>query len=75
MEKLALAIEIAELADAAADGTPIDVQREARRLLDGHPEAGSSERQVAETLTLEIASAGAAGGPPRVAPAREPRRR
>lgn len=71
MEKLALAIEIAELADAAAAaGTPIDVQQEARRLLDGHPEAGSSERQVVETLAQEIAAA-EAGGLPRLAPAPE----
>jgi hypothetical protein len=58
MEKLALAVEIAELADeAVSDGKPVDVRNEATRLVAAHPEADSTERQIIETLVQEIAAA------------------
>jgi hypothetical protein len=57
-EKLALAIEIADLAEkAAATGEPVDVQEEARRLVREHPEASASEQQVADALAQEAAAA------------------
>jgi hypothetical protein len=59
VEKLALAIEISEIADEAASaGKVLDVQAEACRLVRKHLAAHVSTERVAQALAREVAAAG-----------------
>jgi hypothetical protein len=56
MEKLALAVKIAELASKASGRhEAIDVRREAERLVKDYPEAEMSVDEVATALDQEMA--------------------
>jgi hypothetical protein len=56
MEKLALAVKIADLASKASGRQEaIDVRREAERLVKDHPEAEMSVDEVAKALDQEMA--------------------
>ena len=58
MESLALAIKLADLAAEAEErGEPVDVSREAKRLVREHPEAEFGVNEVAEVLEEEQAAA------------------
>ena len=52
-ESLALAIDLADLAEQATGSHTLDVEAEAQRLLDRHPEAPLSEQEVAAVLREE----------------------
>ena len=55
-----LAVDLADLAAASAEGTePLNTNTEARRLLREHPEAGVSVAEVASVLQEEADAAGA----------------
>jgi hypothetical protein len=58
MKALALAVKLGDLAaDYAEREEPLKTEKEARRLVDEHPEAGVSVKQVAEVLKQEQAAA------------------
>lgn len=62
MKGLALAIEIAAVADAAREGQAVDIGLEAERLAVEHPEAEVPARVIAEILGGEIGADAAAPG-------------
>ena len=57
-DNLPLAADIADTATEAAEtGQPLDVEAEARRLVEEHPEAEASEEDVQAALEEEHAAA------------------
>ena len=60
MATLPLAVDLADLAaGAAAEGEPLNAERESKRLLREHPEADHGVEEVAEVLGEEAEAAGA----------------
>ena len=59
MSSLPLVIDIVDLIDEAGEHErALDVEAEAKRLLEGHPEADASKEQIVEVIRSEEVVAG-----------------